>query len=61
MMQMIQFITMMSQGTYLMCTGCKQTSLRVVSAYVVYILSLFLLFAQFYVASYVKKPKKRAA
>jgi elongation of very long chain fatty acids protein 4 len=44
-----------------MCTGCKQTSLRVVAAYVVYILSLFLLFAQFYVASYVKKPKKKAA
>lgn len=57
MMQMVQFVTMMSQGTYLMATGCKDTSLKVVALYVAYILSLFFLFAQFFVASYVK-PKK---
>lgn len=58
MMQMIQFITMMSQGTYLIGTQCKDVSLRVIVAYVLYILSLFFLFAQFYVESY-SKPKKR--
>jgi elongation of very long chain fatty acids protein 4 len=55
--QMIQFITMMTQGTYLIATGCKTVPLRVVGAYIVYILSLFVLFAQFFVASYVK-PKQ---
>jgi elongation of very long chain fatty acids protein 4 len=59
-MQLVQFVTMMSQGTYLMMTGCQKTSLRVVAAYVVYILSLFVLFAQFFVQSYVK-PKKIAS
>jgi len=58
MMQLFQFVTMMSQGIYLLFTGCNQTSPRVVVAYVVYILSLFFLFAQFFVASYMKKPKK---
>uniref|UniRef100_A0A7S4JGP6 Elongation of fatty acids protein n=2 Tax=Odontella aurita TaxID=265563 RepID=A0A7S4JGP6_9STRA len=61
LMQLIQFITMMSQATYLLVTGCQKTGLRVVSVYFVYILSLFFLFAQFYVASYTKKPKKKAA
>jgi GNS1/SUR4 family len=58
MMQMVQFVTMMSQGTYLLATGCPTTSLRVIAVYIVYILSLFVLFAQFFVASYVNnKPK----
>lgn len=57
MMQLVQFVTMMSQGSYLLATQCPRTSLRVVAAYVVYILSLFVLFAQFFMASYVK-PKK---
>eukprot|EP00521_Asterionellopsis_glacialis_P000388 CAMPEP_0195246082 /NCGR_PEP_ID=MMETSP0706-20130129/200_1 /TAXON_ID=33640 /ORGANISM="Asterionellopsis glacialis, Strain CCMP134" /LENGTH=273 /DNA_ID=CAMNT_0040297409 /DNA_START=51 /DNA_END=873 /DNA_ORIENTATION=- len=61
MMQLIQFVTMMSQGTYLMATQCQNTSLRVVFAYVVYILSLFFLFGQFFVQSYMKKPKKKTA
>jgi elongation of very long chain fatty acids protein 4 len=59
MMQLFQFVTMMSQGAYLMTGGCKTTSLRVVGAYVVYILSLFVLFAQFFVASYMNKPTKK--
>merc|ERR1719428_1508998 len=46
--QLIQFVCMMSQGAYLLSTGCNQTSLRVVGAYVAYILSLFILFAQFF-------------
>jgi GNS1/SUR4 family len=58
MMQLIQFVTMMSQGSYLLVTQCPHTSLRVIAAYVVYILSLFILFAQFFMASYVKPNKK---
>lgn len=65
-MQLFQFVTMMSQGSYLLATQCPKTSLRVVVAYVVYILSLFILFAQFFMASYVKpksggKPKVKKA
>lgn len=56
MMQMIQFITMMSQGSYLLINGCDDLSIRITATYVVYILSLFFLFAQFFVQSYVK-PK----
>jgi elongation of very long chain fatty acids protein 4 len=61
LMQMIQFVTMMSQASYLLVTKCEKTSLRVVFAYLVYILSLFFLFAQFYVQSYMKPKKKKAA
>lgn len=57
LLQLFQFITMMSQGSYLLATQCKQISLRVTAAYIVYILSLFILFAQFFMASYMK-PKK---
>jgi elongation of very long chain fatty acids protein 4 len=59
MMQMVQFVTMMSQGTYLIATQCSSTSLRVVVTYIVYILSLFVLFAQFFMQSYVKPKSKR--
>lgn len=59
MMQMIQFVTMMSQGSYLLVVKCEESSLRVTAAYVVYILSLFFLFAQFFVASYMKPKKKK--
>ncbi|CAB9500829.1 of very long chain fatty acids protein [Seminavis robusta] len=57
MLQLVQFVTMMSQGCYLLATGCESCNRRVTASYVVYIMSLFYLFAQFFVASYVK-PKK---
>jgi hypothetical protein len=60
MMQLMQFITMMSQGSYLLVTGCPDISLRITATYVVYILTLFFLFAQFFVNSYIK-PKKKTA
>merc|ERR1719183_2181392 len=60
LMQMVQFVSMMSQATYLLATQCEKTSLRVIFVYLVYILSLFFLFAQFYVQSYVKPKKKRS-
>merc|ERR1711937_1103642 len=57
LMQLIQFVTMMSQGTYLVINGCDTLSIRITATYVVYILSLFFLFAQFFVQSYMA-PKK---
>jgi len=58
MMQMIQFVTMMSQALYLFITGCSENSMRVTLVYLVYIFSLLILFAQFYVNSY-KKPRDK--
>jgi hypothetical protein len=58
MLQLVQFVTMMSQASYLLATQCPRTSLRVVALYFAYILSLFFLFAQFFVASYVTPSKK---
>jgi GNS1/SUR4 family len=56
LLQLIQFVTMMSQGTYLVVNGCPDLSIRITATYVGYILSLF--FMQFYVESYVKPKKK---
>mmetsp|Transcript_8049 Transcript_8049/g.15164 ORF Transcript_8049/g.15164 Transcript_8049/m.15164 type:complete len:276 (-) Transcript_8049:39-866(-) len=63
-MQLTQFVTMMSQAIYLLTHGsCKGHSYRITAMYFVYILSLFFLFAQFFVASYMKpkKGKKKTA
>lgn len=59
-LQLIQFVTMMSQGTYLVVNGCDTLSVRITATYVVYILSLFFLFAHFFVQSYMKPKKKKA-
>jgi len=56
--QLLQFTLMMSQATYLVFHGCDQLSLRVTIVYFVYILSLFFLFAQFFVQSYLTPKKK---
>lgn len=56
--QLLQFTLMMSQATYLVFHGCDQLSLRVTVVYFVYILSLFFLFAQFFVQSYLTPKKK---
>jgi len=57
MFQMIQFICMMSQASYLLVNDCQHNAPRNTSVYFVYILTLLVLFAQFFVASYIK-PKK---
>eukprot|EP00977_Amphora_coffeiformis_P010222 scaffold2366_cov159-Amphora_coffeaeformis.AAC.26 len=57
LMQLVQFVTMMSQGAYIIATGCGNT--RVTAAYVVYILSLFGLFVHFFISSYVKPKKEK--
>lgn len=61
LMQLFQFITMMSQGSHLLINQCSNISLRVVAVYVIYILSLFVLFAQFFMASYIKPKKNKRA
>jgi len=62
MLQLIQFITMMTQSTSLMLGKCQQIGQRIVVVYLVYILTLFILFGQFFIASYIKpkKDKKKA-
>lgn len=56
--QLIQFVSMMTQATYLVLYGCESISRRITIVYFVYILSLFILFSQFFMSSYMK-PKKR--
>lgn len=58
--QMIQFCCMMLQASYLVLSGCDETPQRVTTLYFFYIVSLFALFAQFFISSYMKpkKPKK---
>jgi len=67
-MQMIQFVTMMSQAIYVIsfhrdrCTG---HAVRLTTTYLIYVLTLFYLFAQFFVRNYMmstktgKKQKKK--
>merc|ERR1719215_247711 len=50
--QLIQFTLMMAQSSYLVFHGCDKLSLRVTRVYFVYIMTLFVLFAQFFVNSY---------
>jgi len=61
--QLLQFTLMMAQSSYLVFKGCDQLSLRITIVYFAYILSLFVLFAQFFVQSYMtpKKKKKKSA
>jgi len=61
LMQLIQFVTMMTQAIYLMTNSdqCPGNSFRNTATYFVYILTLFFLFAQFFVASYMKPKKKK--
>ena len=56
--QLIQFTLMMAQASHLIYFGCDQLSLRITRVYFGYILSLFVLFAQFFVNSYIKPSKK---
>ena len=58
MQQMVQFVCMMSQAVYLITSDCKSLPNPIITkSYLVYIFSLLILFAQFFVKSYVSKPK----
>lgn len=58
--QLVQFVCMMTQAVYLISTECPQTNVPITAAYLIYIFSLFLLFLQFFIASYCGKKKKKA-
>ncbi len=62
MSQMIQFVLMNGQAIYLMTSGCTKYPTNITNAYLYYIVSLLVLFANFFVQSYIfkgeKKPKK---
>ena len=49
---------MMSQATYLLATDCSQPPKVITQVYLVYIFTLLMLFAQFFVKSYMKPKKK---
>uniref|UniRef100_A0A0G4I034 Elongation of fatty acids protein n=1 Tax=Chromera velia CCMP2878 TaxID=1169474 RepID=A0A0G4I034_9ALVE len=57
-MQMLQFICMNVQASWMLLNGCQQYPPRLTAIYLVYIMSLFLLFAQFFVRTYSKKGGK---
>lgn len=62
MSQMVQFVVMNAQALYLMYTGCSKYPPRITQAYLYYIMTLLVLFANFFVSSYIltggKKSKK---
>ncbi|KAG5188596.1 putative microsomal very long chain fatty acid elongase [Tribonema minus] len=62
-MQMVQFVTMISQALYLLTTGCTTYPPRVTQAYCLYIFSLLILFGNFFIKSYMPKQggKKRGS
>jgi len=55
--QLIQFVSMMTQASYLVIKGCPNISRRIIIVYFFYIMSLFVLFSQFFMKSYMTKPK----
>jgi elongation of very long chain fatty acids protein 4 len=61
-LQLFQFITMMTQATYLMFTkSCTGHNLKITAVYFFYIMSLFFLFLQFFISSYMTPKKKKTA
>ena len=60
--QLVQFVCMLGQSTVMLVGGaaCSNVPTRVVGAYNVYILSLFVLFLHFYVQSYSGKAASAA-
>jgi len=57
-MQMAQFCTMIAQASMMMLSSDKAFPPRMTLAYFFYIISMLVLFAQFFVQSYTKKPSK---
>lgn len=59
MSQMVQFVVMNSQAIYLLVTGCQSYPKNITMAYLYYIVSLLILFANFFVMSYIVKSDKK--
>ena len=58
MCQMIQFVLMNLQAFWLIYTDCPTFPMNITKAYLIYIVSLLFLFANFFVMRYVVKGKK---
>lgn len=58
--QMVQFVLMNSQAIYLMATGSQAYPPRITQAYLYYIVTLLVLFANFFVSSYILKGSKKS-
>jgi elongation of very long chain fatty acids protein 4 len=63
MCQMVQFLVMNAQAIYLLVTGCTEFPKNITMAYGYYIVSLLILFAHFFVTSYMMggSRKKKAS
>jgi elongation of very long chain fatty acids protein 4 len=59
MSQMVQFVLMNAQAGYLVYYGCNKYPMRIIWAYLYYIVSLLALFAHFFVLSYVMKGSSK--
>lgn len=59
--QMIQFVIMNAQAIYLLKTECSLFPRNILIAYGIYIFSLLILFANFYVASYLFSGDKKSS
>jgi len=59
MQQMVQFVCMMCQATYLLVNDVKYPPKIITQVYLVYIFTLLILFAQFFVQSYTKPKGKK--
>mmetsp|Transcript_43454 Transcript_43454/g.68040 ORF Transcript_43454/g.68040 Transcript_43454/m.68040 type:complete len:280 (-) Transcript_43454:155-994(-) len=59
MMQMVQFLTMNAQAGWLLHSQCQTFPKRVTQIYLIYIVSLFMLFLHFFIRSYFVKPGKK--
>lgn len=60
MSQMIQFILMNLQAGYLLYLPQSPFPRKIILAYLIYILSLLFLFANFYIVSYVTKGNSKS-
>mmetsp|Transcript_3773 Transcript_3773/g.6247 ORF Transcript_3773/g.6247 Transcript_3773/m.6247 type:complete len:219 (+) Transcript_3773:363-1019(+) len=65
MCQMVQFVLMNAQAIYIIATDCRAYPRNITNAYLYYIVSLLILFAHFFVMSYIvrggKKKSKKSA
>ena len=59
MSQMVQFVLMNAQAGYLIYNSCGTYPLNLTKAYLGYIVTLLVLFLQFFIASYITGGKKK--